>query len=582
MENITHQLKRLTVSHPDTTNFTYVGQSPFRPTPPRPNPVAIENHKKTCLKAFIKYLYTSDVEFILTQRTRSSITEESVLADFFHGDLPYHHVSKDHFYQEALDYTRRKFAPPLPCRPVHILDVEHHYPHRNSSNAEAPFSTEPFFTKQLDDPIYRERHHLPENPRRSFGNMKNIIFDWTRRFLHEIKDAAAPYEKYLYYILLHSKTALIDVKDPNKMRTISGFPRPQNIAYIMLLWAYFAHCKRNVGSTPLLWGYETITGGWLRLNFELFRNHARSSIVTLDKSRFDKYYSFQIQDDIDDMVRSFLDFHNGYMPTREYAHTRETWNPQQAQRLDRLWQYLCYSFRQAPIVLFDGSMYRRKWLGMPSGVYTTQLYDTMHFCITNATVLFSMGIHEHQILLYKGEGDDILFQIAMLIQPNEHHNFLSSYANVDNTYFGSLTRPEKCEVTNSPKGTHVLGYRNNNGFPHRDHRELLAQMYHTKMADPSPSKTMATAIGIAYALCGYHKPSYNVCKDIFSFYARQGFTPDEKTFRETFYQDVISELPIDIQEFPTIAKIQANLMNFSYSPPPTMKTFWPNWFLAEY
>jgi hypothetical protein len=552
------------------------------------NPIAVEMHKKTILYAMTRNLYTHEIEIILNERKRSVTTEEFISFDFFSGDIPHHQIIKDTHYYDALSHAYKSFSPPELCRPVHILDVEHHYPHKTDSNAEAPFSTEPFFIRQLRDPIYRERHNLiGTDPRPSFGSMKNIIFDWSRRIHHLIKDNA-PFEQYLYYILLHSKTALIDFEDPNKLRSISGFPRPQNIAYIMFLWSYMAHLKRNVGRTPLLWGYETITGGWFKLNAELFNSHIRGSIVTLDKSRFDKYYSFEIQDDIDMMIRSFLNFGEGYIPTQEYPNTDDTWSTHKAQRLQNLWKWLCYSFRQAPTVLFNGQKYRRRWFGMPSGVYTTQLYDTIHFFITNHSVLFSMGITLNQIVLHKGEGDDIIFKLSLLIQPNEHEQFLHTYAETDRTKFGSEIRPEKCEVKNSPQDVHVLGYRNNHGLPYRDPIELLAQLYHTKMATPTPEKTMATCIGIAYALMQFDKPTsirnraYEVCKDGYNYYRDQGYSPDARTFALTFYHDVTIESEIDITEFPSQHKIQQSLMNYSYEPPPSMKRFWPSWFKSEF
>jgi len=568
------------------TNFYFAGYSPFKPSSPHVNPHAVEAHKRTILHAMCSHLYTTEIEFILSQRTRSTVTEQSILADFFHGDLPYHKVHKDVHYYCALGQAYTAFSPPHKCRPVHILDVEHHYPHRTASNAEAPFSTEPFFLRQLRDPTYRERNLLPNtDPRPSFGNMKAIIFDWTRRIHHELKNGA-PFHRYLYYILLHTKTALIDTHDPNKLRSISGYPRPQNIAYIMFYWSYLAHLKRAVGQTPFLWGYETIIGGWFKLNDELFRSHIRGSIVTLDKSRFDKYYAFEIQDDIDLMTRSFLDLDNGYMPTQEYPETDTTWNPLKAQRLENLLSWLNHSFRNTPTVLFDGRKYCRRWFGMPSGCYLTQYYDTVHFYITNYTVLFAMNFRNNQILLHKGEGDDIIFKLSVLIPPNEHSDFLTLYADIDRTRFGSETRPSKCEVHNDPQDVQVLGYRNNHGLPYRDHLELLAQLYHTKMSTPTPPKTMATALGIGYALIMVkekrHEAALLVCKDVFEYYAQQGFTPDERTFRLTFYQDVLSGIPMPTQTFPTSHEIRQSLMNYSYDPPPTMSAFWPNWFLSEF
>jgi len=564
MDSLSQQFNSLSI----TTNFELIGHSRLRPRAPQPHIDSINAMKTTLYKAFIGNLYPSQIEYILHEKRRSDITSiESIEEDFFKGDLPYRPMIKDNHYVHALDYIHRQFAPPQKVRPVHFLDIEHHYPHENSSNAEAPFSTEKFFTDMLNDPTYRERHNIPENAKKSFGNMKPIIFDWTRRFLHEIKDGTASFNKYMYHIQLHNKTALIDKTDENKIRSISGFPRPANLACIMFLWPLFAYYKRYPGQSPLLWGYETILGGMLRLNHELWRSHHHASIVTLDKSRFDKYYAFEIQDDIDTIVESYIDFDHGYIPTKEYSNTHLDWDENKTNRLFRLWKWICYVFRNTPTVIHDGRMYKRKWFGMPSGIYTVQYYDTLHFGITNSTVLFSMGFTESDILIYKGEGDDILLQLAIIIPPNQHDSFLQEYQRIDDHYFGSVIRPDKCEIVNGIDGFTTLGYTNHKGLPHRNPLDLLAQFYHTKHTDPSAPRTMATAVGIAYASLGRDKQVYRVCRDVYEYLASQGFTPDEEALRRTLWTgEPYNELP-SCAEFPTILDIQRNILDFNYGPP---------------
>jgi len=570
-------------------NFQLIGHTKAQlPNPPATNPVAIENHKATCLRAFTQYLYSYQIEYIILQKRRSLASKSTTLADFWSGDIPHHHVPKDQHYYEALSYITEKFRPPRRFRPVHFLDVQHHYPHRWQSNAEPPFSTEPFFYQQMNNPTFKQRHpHLPLNPRRSLGNMKDIVFDWSRRMIHEIKNGC-PWNDKLYYILLHSKTALVNLEDPDKIRTIWGFPRMPNLAYIMFLWPYMAWMKRHPGVTPILWGYETLLGGMFRINAELHQSHLRGSIVTLDKSRFDKYFRFSVQDDIDEMIQSFINFDEGYIPTHEYPNTRTNWiRDQQPKKLRTLWNFLCYAFRFTPIALYDGTLYRRSHAGMPSGVYTTQLYDTIHFGITNTCTLLAMGFSTSQIIFYKGEGDDIIFKLSVLIPPNEHDIFLKEYADTDSHYFGSLMRSEKSKVFNSPQGVEVLGYTNNHGMPERDLLNLLAQMYHTKMTKPTPSKTMATAIGIYYATMAsgpryLHQQVRSVCEDIFKYYELQGYTPDASAFQATFYQDVHMSHTITAERFPTKMEVQRQLMDFSYNEPETMHRFWPDWFLDTF
>jgi hypothetical protein len=570
-------------------NFDKIGHTDAKlPNPPATNPVAIENHKLTCLRAFTSFLYPTQIEYILLQKRRSTASASNTLADLFHGDIPFHEVIKDKHYYSALSYIQEKFQPPRRFRPVHFLDVQHHYPHRWTSNAEPPFSTEPFFFQQMNNPVFQARHPtLPLNPRRSLGNMKDIVFDYSRRFIHEIKDGCNWNDK-LYYILLHSKTALIDTEDPDKIRTVWGFPRMTNLAYIMFLWPYMAWMKRHPGVTPILWGYETLLGGMFRINAELHQSHIKGSIVTLDKSRFDKYFRFSVQDDIDKMIRSFINFDDGYIPTREYPFTRTNWiRDNQPERLSTLWSFLCHAFRFTPIALYDGTLLRRTHSGMPSGIYVTQLYDTIYFGITNICTLLAMGFTLSQIIYYKGEGDDIIFKLSVLIQPNEHETFLSRYSAIDSLYFGSLMRPEKSKVFSSPQGAEVLGYSNNFGMPERDLLDLLAQMYHTKMTKPTPSKTMATAVGIYYATMGsgpryLHQQVRSVCENIYTYYATQGYTPDEKAFQSTFFQDVHTSHTITAERFPTKYEIQRQLMSFSYNEPETMSRFWPDWFLTPF
>jgi hypothetical protein len=310
--------------------------------------------------------------------------------------------------------------------------------------------------------------------------------------------------------------------------------------------------------------------------------------VTLDKSRFDKFFRFEIQDDIDNMMLSFMDLENGYIPTREYSDSHINWKQNnKPDQLLRLWNFLCYAFRYTPIALYDGTLHKRTHAGMPSGVYTTQLYDTIYFGITNVCTLLAMGFQLSQIIFYKGEGDDIIFKLAVLIQPNEHQAFLDKYSATDSFYFGSLMRPEKSHVSNTPQGVELLGYRNNHGMPERDLLDLLAQMYHTKMTKPTPSKTMATAVGIYYAsmhqgprhLC---KQVRNVCEEIYLYYQAQGYTPDEKAFSSTFYQEVHMSEMITAERFPEKSEILRHLMDFSYNSPESMTRFWPDWFLDEF
>jgi len=574
MEQLTLQFQQLTIE----TNFVPIGTH-TSPSPPRPiNDVALERHKKTVLFAIAKHFYTYEVEEVLNMHRPSATDTENIYLDFFQGDVQQHNIIKDDIYYQALNYVTELFTPPQKCRPAHIFDVRYHYDHDLSSNAEAPFSTEPYYRDQA--PRYAQE--APGQPKTySLSNMYNIVFNETRRFHHEIKEGAN-LSNYLWYIQHHNRFMVTKANQPPKTRTVSGFPRPQNIGWIMFTWSYLNWLKkRDPRTSPMLWSFETNLGGWLRLNYLLHVSFQRSTIITLDKSTFDKFYYFAIQDDIDNMLMSFIDFDNGYLPTIDYPDTQSQWTTTKANRLRRLFRWLTYSFRECPTLFLDGVLYKRRFAGMPSGVYTVQLFDTIYFAITDTDVLLRMGISLSQIRLRKGQGDDILTQLDIYVPPSEHEAFLSQYSSIDHQRFNSTISVDKSEVHNTPRQVEVLGYRNNNGLPVRSSIKLLAQLYHAKSAQLTESISMSIAVGIAYASLGHDQRVYLACKNVYDYYHSFGHTMNQK-YLERSYKWTNLDLS-NIVEFPTFDDVRSNLFDFSFEPRKNTLSWFPrDHFLSEF
>jgi hypothetical protein len=435
---------------------------------------------------------------------------------------------------------------------------------KNKPNAEAPFSTDKYF---LD--------LLPPETKASTGNMKPIIFDYTRRWHHEIKEGTEPAHRHYYFMILHIKTALVTSTSPPKARSIFGVPKPWIIAHIMFLWPLFAFYKRHKGITPLLWGYETFNGGWMRLNYELMHNYMRTSILMIDWKRFDKFAQFSVLEDIFSIVRKFLDFSRGYVPTTDYPDTETDWSETKAQRLQRLWQWTIDCFTNVPTLLPDGKLVRRKHAGIPSGLYPTQYFDSLYNCVMLITILYSMDIPVTKEMLIKLMGDDSLIRLLILIQPNQHADFFVSMQLKADHYFRSTISIDKSKISNHPNGAEVLSYVNHNGLPHRDPTALLAQLYHTKARKPTPGKTMASAIGIAYASCGFDKQVYYVCKDIYSYYFSLGTEPDITGLTLALGEDPFGLNPheISVTHFPSFHEIQARLTALDFVSD-SIEAFW--------
>jgi len=573
MAHIRTQVSSHELGHTSDLNYITERISKFRPNIPQSDPLATQKHKSVVEFALRRYCYPQQIGQILNGYVRHEVTEELILQDFLAGNVPLHPIPKDEHYEKALEFTRKAFAPPRPVRPVHIFDVQHHYPLKNRPNAEAPFSTDKYFLDML-----------PKDTKASTGNMKPIIFDYTRRWHHEIKNGEEPEHRHFYFMILHIKTALVTASSPPKARSIFGVPKPHIIAHIMFLWSLFAHYKRFKGSTPLLWGYETFNGGWMRLNYELMLNYMRTSILMIDWKRFDKYAQFSVLDDIFLIIRSYLDFNRGYVPTTDYPDTETDWSPQKAQRLERLWLWTIEAFKQMPTLLPDGRLIDRQHAGIPSGLYPTQYVDTLYNSIMLITILLAMAIPVLQNMLIKLMGDDSLIRLLILVQPNEHADFFLKMQAKADYYFGSIISLEKSKISNRPNGAEVLSYVNHNGLPHRDPTALLAQLYHTKARKPTPGKTMASAIGIAYASCGFDKQVYYVCKDIYSYYHSRGVDPDPTGLTLALGEDPfgLNVHEISLTHFPSFHEIQARLTALDFVSD-SVEAFWPSdHFLEHY
>ncbi|CAH03668.1 RNA-dependent RNA polymerase [Cherry chlorotic rusty spot associated partitivirus] len=615
MDHLTSLFELFAITPKTQNNLQFVGIYHRPPHSVRANLRNVEKHKITVAHAMHKYLYPHEIDFVINQMRRSNVTEDAILADFFDNNVePLEPVLDEHF-ERGLSAMLDAFRPPQKCLPAHIYDVQHHYPYKWQVNAEAPFSTDSYFL--ANRPTFRavfERleslyTHLATDWHRRYGNktdnddfmndhvpakfgpMKETVFSWTHRWHHVIKsnftDTAGLSKdyyfknRYIFPMLLHTKTAIVKKDDPNKMRTIWGCSKPWIIADTMLWWEYVAYAKLQPGATPMLWSYETFTGGWLRLNHALFSSYIRHSYITLDWKRFDKKAYFCIIDKIFDGVETFLDFDNGYLPTKDYPDTKSTWTQGRSTRIKRLFDWTKENFYHAPIVLPNGHMYVRQFAGIPSGLFITQLIDSWYNYTMLATILSAMGFDPRSCII-KVQGDDSIIRLSALIPPDAHDSFLTKVQELADYYFQSVVSVNKSEVRNELNGCEVLSYRHRHGLPYRDELAMLAQLYHTKARNPSPEITMAQSIGFAYASFGNHERVRLVLHDIYEYYKHQGYTPNRAGLSLVFGNSPDLMIPhYTLDHFPTLREIKMFLTNANYANEETNSRTWPlNHFLS--
>jgi len=580
MDTLTHLFSRLTTSVQTGFNFLRLTKTTYGKLPPPSKPFALKHHHAAVRYALVKHLYPNEVQAITNSFKRDDVTPELIENDFFNGDIPEHPILRDHHYYNALNDVEELFRPERTMRPVHFYDVYHMYPFKRSTNAEPPFTTDPKFMDIRNSATPARNTLAPRHPERlstgdllDYDEFKDYFVNW----IHNIKDGTEPDHRYFYHMSLHIKTAITKFDDPAKIRSIFGVPKLWIFTHVMFFWTLFNYYKTHRGSSPLLWGYETLNGGWMLLNHELFRSHMRASFLMIDWKRFDKYANFSVCKELLSRARNFLSFDNGYVPTHRYPDTSSTWTPQKAQRLQNLFQWSIDALLDTPVVLPDGWMYQRLHSGIPSGLYITQFLDSLYNALMIITILRSLSIPISSDLFIKVMGDDSLTRFFLVIPPNMHQAFWTAFQHAASLYFGAIVSLSKSKLTTSLNQCEVLGYANHNGLPHRDPISLLAQLYHTKARKPTPETTMSQAIGIAYASAGHDRRVFAICKDLFDHYQSQGYTANRKGLSLVF-PDLglfdIYDIPLD--RFPSRHECYSNTLSFGFTNPKLQERFWPS------
>nr|WNB49992.1 RNA-dependent RNA polymerase [Sclerotium hydrophilum virus 3] len=609
MEYLTAAFNRISQFFSAPKNFQLVGTYHYRPAAPHLNQDTYEAHQRVVYNSMERYLYPAELDRIVNQLRRSTIDQDSILADFLSGDVEPFEPKMDEHFEYGLRCMLDAFRAPTPCLPCHLNDVEHHYPYKWMVNAEPPFATDEYFlanrhyyrdfwnehTQNWDkyvNPLDLARRQgfqpldavLDTITPPKFGFMKSAIFSWTRRWLHIVKNGfqdttgleSNTYlrDRFIFPMLLHTKTAIVEKDDPNKMRTIWGVSKPWIIADTQLWWEYIAWVKLNPGTTPMLWGFETFTGGWFRLNRILFESLIRNSFLTLDWSRFDKRAYFSVILRIMQGVRTFLDFEQGYCPTKDYPEYPD-WNHNKAIRLERLFLWTLENLFNAPIVLPDGKMYKRLIAGIPSGLFVTQLLDSWYNYTMLATLLSALGFDPKGCII-KVQGDDSIIRLSVLIPSSAHEDFLNRLAELALEYFNAVLSIKKSEIRNRLNGCEVLSYRHHQGLPYREEIAMLAQLYHTEARNPTPETTMSRAIGFAYAACGNHRRVHYCLENLYNFYKEKGFTANHAGLSLVFGDSPDrADLPIDIDHFPTMSEVKKFLTATNYTNSEQMNKTWP-------
>jgi hypothetical protein len=492
--------------------------------------------------------------------TSDPVHAESFLMKY---DVPKHEITKDEHYWFALNHIINRFRPKWKMHPVHFTDLRW-YPWKTDTNAERPYSIDPQLRESLR--LRKEAGEI-RNAKPSFANLYNDIFIHARKLIHNVKEGLLDHVPD--NIQLHVKPALVEIDQPEKVRTVWGIPKYFIFVEAMFFWPLFSHFF-SVLQTPILWNYESLNGGWHRLNAEYaikFKTGIHP-VINTDWSEFDMRVYFSVWLDILNEVKSYFCFCGSYCPTRTYPHP--TTNPT---RLHRLWTWMCNGYFNMLCVSPLGRVFRRLWAGMPSGIFCTQFFDSIYNGLMIITCLHALGIDIPDDFFLKLMGDDALFTLITLLPTDSLTEFLVKLSTEAQRRFGSKLSAEKCKTSPSIQGAWVLGYQNRNGYPTRPEEELLARLLYPKSTRDMPDLLMARCIGIAHASAG-NTHIIEICRYIFDDLKSKGYTANPKGLAGMYDPLGIRLTQEQLNTFPTYPELVARISRPSHRDPELQQKYW--------
>jgi hypothetical protein len=516
------------------------------------------------------YMFAPDIaEEVIHGYYRSDGSDEAAEKNFLDTDQPYHDVPRDIHYRRALRVVRRLFKPSRVLKPISFPDLRY-YPWTISTSAEAPYTNMPSWIEHIKD---KQRLGETDDSKVTFHNLYNEIFHINRKHVHLIKRKMRPFWKNglpqpYYWSSLHTRAHLRRKDQEPKNRAVFGVTKLLLMVENMFLWnLQKEYLNRNVQS-PMLWGYETIRGGWYKLVRDLSKDGTRNSFISADWSEFDVRALHEVIDDVHDIWRSWFDFENGYEETNIYPNTHAD-----PAHFENLWEWMTHSVKHTPIKGQSGQLYEWQFNGIASGYQQTQLLDSFVNAIMLLTCLSACGINiDSPSFKLFVQGDDSLVAFNELVfQFNK--SFLSKLEAEAQTRFNAKLSAEKTTAGEHLNEVEVLSYKNRHGVAYRDEKYLLAQLLYPERHRDLEA-TAAAALGIATASMGCSRTLYNVCKNVHWFIVNQlGRTP---VFRgDSWLTRVGFEPTADLTVFPTLEQIYSQNYDLRERTASEKNNLWP-------
>nr|UYL95493.1 MAG: RNA-dependent RNA polymerase [Hulunbuir Parti tick virus 1] len=557
----------------------------------------------------LKFFQQEEVDQALSNR-RSEHSEEALINDFKSFEQPYHPIPKDNHYFDAVEKVRELFHPGNLLLPVSFPDLRY-YPWKLKPNAEAPWNIPDFtFTptfRNLDDESENPKLHenlsrlsnwmsdrvvsvrqylntkynirMIDNQFPKFHNLYNEIFQYNRTLVHQIKEGHPAFWKHgtpkpYYWTTLHARSHVVGKDEPDKIRAVFGVTKLLLMIENMFIWPMQALYLNDPTKGRLLWGREMIRGGWKKLFTEIHENGTPSAFLSLDWSQFDKRLLFELIDEVHSIWRSYFSF-SRYQPTSFYPNA----NPRDPQRLERLWQWMCYSVKHTPIRLPNNELWSWNYNGFSSGFQQTQLMDSFANMIMILTALSSLGINiKSEHFWIRVQGDDSLIALYEQIWLIYGPNFLTMLGDAAAFYFNAKLSVKKSQFSDRLNRMSVLSFFNDFGLPYRTDEDLLRHLFFPER-NQDLARTASAALGLAYAASGCSLRFHSLCEYIWTkLVVEKGFSPSEESIQWLERAGVFTELDIKAmlkEEFPSFIMLRANVWSHTPRSVQERERLWP-------
>jgi hypothetical protein len=545
-------------------NLVRYGRQPVNRRSRRMNE-AFKTRQQQTLARTIKKAIHKCCEAQLAQRAihgfrRSATDSRSGEVDFLKTDQPFHPLKRDRHYKRALLMTEKLFRPTRRLLPIAFPDLRY-YPWSLSVSAEAPYLESKYWQQYV---LQKQAEGDIEDNRITFHNLYNEIFHENRSHVHGIKYQQPPFwkdgEPVPYeYTTLHSRSHLVKEDKPDKIRAVFGVPKLLLMVENMFIWnLQKEYLNEKKEKSPMLWGFETVRGGWNKLIGRLTKTPF-NTVLSADWSGFDHKALHSVIDDVHSTWRSWFDFDKGYEPSVSDTHDYSQ-STTDEDKIQNLWDWMTNAIKHTPIKAESGNMYGWKHNGIASGFQQTQLLDSFVNCVYLLTCLSAAGINimstTFQALF---QGDDSVTAFPEHVQ---HDIFLSQLASEALSRFNAVLSTDKTTI-GSTDDVEVLSYKNKSGIATRDPAELLAHLLYPERPRDTAA-TASAAVGIAQAAMGSSRQVYETCLELFTF-----LTTQWKVIPVYPEPDLVSTInphkffnwkPLSVMEFPSFE--QTFLQNF--------------------